>query len=115
MTETEAEGWIQMVPGIRRRTIAAGERMMQMLVVLERGAHLPEHRHPHEQLTHVLRGRLRFSIAGEPRELGPGESVCLAGGTPHAADALEETLVVDTFSPPREDLLAEDAVKNKAS
>jgi quercetin dioxygenase-like cupin family protein len=113
MTETEAEGWISMREGIRRRTIAAGERMMQMLVVLDRGAHLPEHQHPHEQLTHVLRGRLRFLIAGEARELGPGESVCLPGGTPHGADALEETLVIDTFSPPREDLLAEDRARTK--
>ena len=113
MTETEAIGWIRMREGIRRRTIAAGERMMQMLVILDRGAHLPEHRHPHEQVTHVLSGRLRFSIAGEIRELGPGESVCLVGGTPHGADAIEETLVIDTFSPPREDLLAEDQERTK--
>src|SRR5262249_21264546 len=95
-------------PGIRRRTVAAGERMMQMLVTLDAGSHLPEHQHPHEQLTYVLRGRLRLLLAGAPLELGAGQSLCIPGGTPHAADALEDTLVVDTFSPPREDLLAQD-------
>jgi quercetin dioxygenase-like cupin family protein len=105
---TETDGWITMTAGIRRRTLVAGERMMQMLVILEPGSHLPEHQHPHEQLTHVLRGRLRFTISGAAREVGTGESICVRGNTPHSATALEETLVVDTFSPPREDLLAED-------
>jgi quercetin dioxygenase-like cupin family protein len=113
MTQTETDDWIEIVPGIRRRTIAAGERMMQILVVLDSGAHLPAHQHPHEQLTHVLRGRLRFQIAGVPHELGPGESLCIPGGTPHGADVLEETLVVDTFSPPREDYLEQDKARTK--
>src|SRR5690242_15687209 len=102
---SETEGWITMRAGILRRTLAAGAQMMQMLVILDPGAHLPEHQHPHEQLTRVLRGRLRFTVAGVAREIGPGDSICVAGDTPHAADALGETLVVDTFSPPREDLL----------
>ena len=100
--------WITMVPGIRRRTLVAGEQMMQMLVTLDVGSHLPEHQHPHEQITHILRGRLRFSIAGVAQELAAGQSLCIPGGIPHAADTLEDTLVIDTFSPPREDLLAED-------
>ena len=108
MAEPETDGWITMVVGIRRRTLAAGEQMMQMLVTLDPGSQLPEHQHPHEQLTYVLHGRLRFFIAGVARELGPGESLCIPGGTLHAAEALEPTLVVDTFSPPREDLLEED-------
>jgi quercetin dioxygenase-like cupin family protein len=108
MTEPETGNWITMRPGIRRRTLAAGAQMMQMVVILERGAHLPEHQHPHEQFAHVVRGRLRLTLAGIAYDLGPGESLCIPGGTPHAADALEETQVVDTFSPPREDLLAED-------
>ena len=97
-----------MVPGIRRRTVAAGEHMMQMLVVLDAGSHLPEHHHPHEQITHILRGRLRLMVAHVPHELVAGQSLCIASGTLHAADSLEDTLVIDTFSPPREDLLAED-------
>jgi quercetin dioxygenase-like cupin family protein len=82
--------------------------MMQMVVRLDAGSHLPEHQHPHEQITYVLRGRLRLTIAGVPHDLAPGVSICIPGDTPHAADALEDTLVVDTFSPPREDLLEQD-------
>ena len=108
MTEQTPDRWITMVPGIRRQTVAAGEQMMQMLVVLDAGSHLPEHQHPHEQLTHVLHGRLHLMVAGIPHELVPGQSLCIPGATLHAADALEDTLVIDTFSPPREDLLAQD-------
>ena len=111
MTELTDDHWITMVPGIRRRTVAAGVQMMQMVVVLDAGSHLPEHQHPHEQLTHVLHGRLRLVVAGISHELVAGQSLCIPGATPHAADVLEDTLVIDTFSPPREDLLAEDRAK----
>ena len=108
MTELSDDHWITMVPGIRRRTVAAGVQMMQMVVVLDAGSHLPEHQHPHEQITHMLRGRLRLTVAGVSYELVAGQSLCIPGATLHAADALEDTLVIDTFSPPREDLLAQD-------
>src|SRR4051794_1946058 len=104
MTALTNERWITMFPGIRRRTLASGAQMMQMIVTLDAGSHLPEHQHPHEQLSHVLSGRLRLSLAGVAHELGAGQSLLIPGGTPHAVDALEDTLVVDTFSPPREDL-----------
>lgn len=97
--------------GISRRTIAVGEAMMQMLVRLDAGSHLPLHSHPEAQMTHVLSGHLLLSIDGEPHELRPGDSVSIPAAAPHAADALEETLVLDTFSPPRADLLAEDAAQ----
>ena len=82
--------------------------MMQMQVRLEAGSHLPEHQHPHEQITYVISGRLRMLVAGEPRELGPGDTVYLHSEVRHGVDVLEDTLVIDTFSPPREDLLAQD-------
>jgi len=112
MTELTEDHWITMVPGIRRRTVAAGVQMMQMLVELDAGSHLPEHQHPHEQVTHMLRGRLRLLVAGVPHELVAGQSLCIPGGTLHAADTLEDALVIDTFSPPREDLLAQDSAED---
>ena len=100
--------WIEMCPGVRRQTLASGRGMMQMAVTFAAGAKLPEHRHPHEQVTHVLRGRLRLILHGgtETHELATGESFYLASNVPHAAEALEEAAVLDTFNPPREDLLA---------
>ena len=100
-----------MVPGVRRRTLASGQAMMQMLVELEAGSRLPEHRHPHEQVSHVVTGALRFTLngpGGETRDVHAGETLYLASNVPHAAEALEASSVVDTFNPPREDLLAQD-------
>jgi len=103
-----------MFPGVRRSTIACGTQMMQMQVLLDAGSVVPAHAHPHEQVSYVLRGRLHFTIAGETRECGPGEALAIPGGVAHAVEALEETLVIDTFSPPREDLLAQDRGEARA-
>ena len=101
--------WVEMVEGVRRRTTVSGPAMSQMVVTLEAGRHLPEHRHAQEQVVHVVRGRLRVHVGGVPQEVGAGESLYLAGDVMHSVDVLEEALVVDTFSPPRADLLAQDA------
>ena len=100
--------WIEMTKGVRRRTLASGTAMMQMVVEFEAGTRLPEHQHPHEQMAHVLTGALRFTVDGETRDVRAGESIYLAPNVPHGAEALERSVVVDTFSPPREDLLAQD-------
>ena len=99
-----------MTAGVRRRTLASGKAMMQMIVEFAEGATLPEHRHPHEQVTFVVRGRLRLILHGgaEVHELAAGESFYLASNVPHAAAAPEAATVLDTFNPPREDLLARD-------
>lgn len=101
--------WTPMVPGIRRRTLASSAQMMQMLVQLDAGARLPEHSHPHEQLTYVLSGRLSFRLDGVAHDLAAGAVLLIPGGVPHGVDVIEDTLVLDTFCPPREDLLAQDA------
>ncbi len=105
--------WIDMVPGVRRRTLVSGTAMMQMVVEFEANTRLPEHAHPHEQVTHVLAGALRFTLGGETRDVRAGESIYLPSNVPHGAEALERSAVVDTFSPPREDLLAQDRARTK--
>ena len=105
---TNQNPWIEIVPGVRRRTITTGTTMYQMLAELSAGSRLPEHRHPQEQILHLLSGRLRVIAAGVPHELAAGESFYLASDVPHAVETIEEARVIDTFSPPREDLLALD-------
>ena len=99
-----------MTAGVRRRTLASGAGMMQMVVEFKSGARLPEHRHVHEQVTFVVRGRLRLILhsGAETHELAAGQSFYLASNVPHAAEAPEDATVLDTFNPPREDLLARD-------
>jgi quercetin dioxygenase-like cupin family protein len=104
------ENWITMAPGLRRRTIAAGDKLMQVFVVFDPHAKAAEHQHVHEQIATVVKGRLRLIVEGKPIELGPGQSYYLKSNIRHGAEALgEETHVLDTFSPPREDMLKQDA------
>ena len=87
----------------RRRVI--GERVMLSEVLLQRGCIVPTHAHENEQFCCVLTGRLRFSLGaeGSPQrrelEVGSGEVLHLPSGVPHSAEALEQTLVIDVFSP----------------
>jgi quercetin dioxygenase-like cupin family protein len=101
--------WIETAPGVRRRTIAVGERLFQMLVEFEAGSSTVPHSHPHEQVIHVIRGKLRLLMSDETVEISAGESFCIASGRPHGAEAPVATLVLDSFSPPREDLMLLDA------
>lgn len=90
------------------RRLVTGERVMLAHVYLDRGCVVPRHAHDNEQLTYILEGALRFRIgeAGE-RELvlRAGEVLHIPSGVPHEAEALEDTLDVDVFSPPRQDWL----------
>ena len=90
----------------RRRII--GKRVMLSHVTLKKGCVVPSHAHPNEQFACVLSGRLRFEIGcgeGSPREelvLVGGEVLHFPPNVPHGAEALEDTIVLDVFSPPSE-------------
>ncbi len=102
--------WIKICPGIRRRTVTSGASMYQMMAELEAGAAMPEHQHPHEQIVHVVKGRMRLLVEGVAHEMTAGDSFYLAGHVLHAVETSEATTVLDTFSPPREEYLALDEV-----
>jgi quercetin dioxygenase-like cupin family protein len=92
--------------GIERRIIT-GDRMMLAHVYLKAGAVVPLHSHHNEQLTYILEGTLRFWIGDEPEpiDVRAGEVLHIPSNVPHKAEALEDTLDVDIFSPPRQDWL----------
>ena len=95
---------VEMLPGVVRRTLNAGERMMLIEVSMEQGAVVPWHSHPHEQVGYLISGRLLFEIGDDEKlELSPGDSWLVPSGIPHQATALQPTLLVDVFSPPREE------------
>ncbi len=95
---------VDMLPGIRRRVLG-GDKMMSVEVTLEKGAVVPEHNHPHEQISHVLAGKLDFTVGGQRKIVSAGEAVLIPSHAPHHVTALEASVVVDVFSPPREDFL----------
>ncbi len=91
------------IPTLERRRVI-GEQVMISEILLKPGCMVPMHAHANEQMACVMRGRIRFTV-GDDRDsivLGGGEVLHLPANCPHAAEALEETLVLDVFSPPSE-------------
>ena len=90
-----------------KRRIVTGERAMLAHIYLDKGARVPKHFHHNEQITYLLEGVLKFWIGDEREEiiLRAGEVLHIPPNVPHEAEALEDCLDVDVFSPPREDWL----------
>lgn len=93
-------------PGVEMFGIT-GQAMMANWVRIEPGASVASHQHPHEQLGVMLEGSLTLTIGDETREIGPGMAYTIPGGVPHGAvGGPNGCLVLDIFSPPREDYIA---------
>jgi len=90
------------------RRLITGDRVMLAHVYLKKGCVVPKHAHENEQFTYILEGALRFLVGDDGSEevvVRAGEVLHLPSNVPHAAQALEDTLDVDVFSPPRQDWL----------
>ena len=94
-------------PVLGRKLITAN-RMMLAHVYLKKGCIVPKHNHDNEQLTYILEGALRFWIGEDGAQeivVRAGEVLVIPSNVPHKAEALEDTLDVDVFCPPRQDWL----------
>jgi quercetin dioxygenase-like cupin family protein len=90
------------------RKLITGDRMMLAHVYLKKGAVVPQHSHENEQITYILEGGLRFWIGADESQVIDvlaSEVLHIPSNVPHKAEALEDTLDVDVFSPPRQDWL----------
>ncbi|HRH41937.1 MAG TPA: cupin domain-containing protein [Pyrinomonadaceae bacterium] len=90
------------------RRLVTSERMMLAHVYLKKGCIVPKHSHENEQITYILEGALHFKIGEDGSEevvVRAGEVLVIPSNVPHQAEALEDTLDVDIFSPPRQDWL----------
>jgi len=87
------------------REMVVGDKLMLARVFLKKGAHVPLHHHHNEQVTYILEGALKFAIDGKEVVVRAGEVLCIPANMPHEAWALEDTLDLDVFDPPREDWL----------
>jgi quercetin dioxygenase-like cupin family protein len=87
------------------RRLISGERGMIVWWSIKAGAHAAAHRHQHEQIVWMLKGRMDFRLGSERRMCGPGDLVVIPGGVEHEGWFPEDTEVVDVFAPPREDFL----------
>lgn len=95
----------QLVAGVDLTTLVHGEKTLMGKFRIAKGAAIPAHSHPHEQTGIMISGRLRFNVDGKVTDVEPGDSWCLPGGVEHSAEALEDSVVVEVFSPLREDYL----------
>lgn len=104
-TKKDESGYRTPLEGVRFKTVATGERTHLTEFQLSVGSVVPQHSHPHEQTGYLVSGRMRFDIEGDIFEAGPGDGWCIAGGISHGVEVLEDSLVIEVFSPVREEYL----------
>ena len=93
----------EMLPGVTRRAAYLDDVMITFFD-FEPGSIVPEHHHPHQQITWVVSGTLEFDLDGAKRLLGAGDGVLIPPNTPHSAMTLEEPCrVLDAWHPVRDD------------
>jgi unsaturated pyranuronate lyase len=85
------------------RQMIFGEKAMLARIVLKRGAIVPRHSHVNEQITWILSGALKLIFDDGERLLRGGQMLLIPANLPHSAEAMEDTVDIDVFAPPRED------------
>ena len=86
-----------------QRQFVVGQEIMLARVLLKKGCIVPEHSHHNEQLTYIVEGALKFYIDGKEIVVHAGEVLCIPSNMPHKAEAMEDTVDLDVFAPPRAD------------
>ena len=86
-----------------QRQFVVGQEIMLARVLLKKGCIVPLHSHHNEQLTYIVEGALKFYIDGKEIVVSAGEVLCIPSNMPHKAEALEDTVDLDIFAPPRLD------------
>lgn len=92
-------------PGIERQFLGFNNQLMAVRVWFDKGAVGQLHAHPHTQVSYVESGRFKVTVGGEEKALKAGDSFFVAPGTQHGAVCLEKGVLIDMFSPVREDFL----------
>ncbi len=95
----------KVLEGVTIKNLVHGEKTHLIQVKLKKGTVVPEHQHHQEQSGYLISGSLRFFRGKEEAIALPGDSWVFAGETPHGVEALEDTVVIELFSPAREEYL----------
>ncbi|MGE5112124.1 MAG: cupin domain-containing protein [Acidobacteriaceae bacterium] len=94
---------IEQLNPLLQRHFVVGENVMIARVLLKKGSVVPRHSHHNEQVTYILEGALKCFIEGKEIVVAAGEVLCIPPNLPHEALALEDTVDLDIFNPPRKD------------
>ncbi len=92
-------------PGLKRKILAFNEKLSLVEHRMEKGWVGKMHSHPHEQIVYVVRGHLKVMSEGKTTDVRGGDSFVVRGGIEHGASAVEDSLVIDVFTPCREDYI----------
>ena len=98
-------GYKEVLPGIRLKTLVFGEKTLFAEFRMDAGAVLPKHAHMHEQTGYLTEGKIRLTIGGQIFDVEKGDSWCIPGNMEHSVDILKDSVVVEVFSPVREEYL----------
>jgi len=99
-------GFTDVAPGMRRKIMARGPDLMSVYVEFKSGAIGALHRHPHRQISCVAKGSFKVSIGGETRVIAAGDHYYVPANVEHGVEALEDGVLIDMFTPQREDFVA---------
>ncbi len=91
--------------GVNQKTLAYGEKTLMSEFLLEKGSVVPTHKHPNEQTGYLIKGKMILKIKNREYEVKEGDSWCIEENVEHSAKALEDSVAVEVFSPPREDYM----------
>jgi len=98
---------VEMLEGVNRRTLGTTDEAMLCEFALTTGSVVPRHSHMNDQVGYVIRGKLKLTIGDTTQVLTSGDSYAIPGGVEHNAVAVEDCLIIDSFSPPRNDYRTE--------
>jgi len=102
------EGYSRPLTGIEQKTLVYGKKTLMAEFRLAKGSIVPQHSHPHEQAGYLVSGQVKFSAGSEETICNPGDSWCIRGYEEHGAEALQDSVLVEIFSPVREEYLPEE-------
>lgn len=92
--------------GLKRRVLAYNDKLLVAEHEMTKGWVGAVHRHPHDQVVYIVHGHLRVTCQGRTFDARTGDTFAVRGGVEHSASAIENSLVVDVFTPCREDYIA---------
>ena len=99
------DGYINPLEGIEQKTLVYGERSLLTEFRLKGGCVIPRHAHPYEQTGYMIKGKMRLTIDTESFDVEAGDSWSVPLNVEHGVEVKEDALVVEVFSPLREDYL----------
>jgi len=102
--KNSSEGYRSTIKGIKQKTLVYGQNTLMIEIRLSKGTRIPTHNHPNEQTGYLLTGRTRLFINDQVYDCGPGDSWCIPVNAKHGTYAIKDSVVMEVFSPVREDL-----------